>query len=169
MDAHTNTIRQTYQALSAVLGGANVLWVRLLVEEHATTQERRIARNVSAILKEEAYLDRVQDPSAGSYFLENLVADLVQETQRALTQLEQEGGWWNACKTGTLQDRVKMRRAKIQGKVLDKTQVKVGANVYAAPTALSYHKPFQPFEEKVHELKPTRAAYLVESLTLDSQ
>jgi methylmalonyl-CoA mutase len=169
LDAHTNTIRQTYQALSAVLGGANVLWVKPLDEENATSQERRIARNVAAILKEEAYLNKVQDPSAGSYFLENLVADLVKETQTALTLLEQEGGWWNACKTGTLQNRVKANRAKIQGALLDKTQVKVGANAYAAPAALSYNKPLPPFEEAAHELKPTRAAYLVESLTLDAQ
>jgi methylmalonyl-CoA mutase len=162
-------IRQTYQALSAVLAGANVLWVRPLEEEYSTAQERRIARNVSAILKEEAYLDKVQDPVAGSYFLENLVADLLHETQKALTQLEQEGGWWNACKTGMLQDRVKTYRAKIQGEVLDKTQVKVGANAYAAPASLSYNKPLPPFEEAAHELKPTRATYLVESLTLDSQ
>ncbi len=168
LDTHTNMIRQTFQALSAVLGGANVLWVRPLEEEYSTAQERRIARNVSAILKEEAYLDKVQDPSAGAYFLENLVADLVQETKNALTQLEQEGGWWNACKTGMLQDRVKTYRAKIQGEVLDKTQVKVGANAYAAPASLSYNKPLPPFEEAAHELKPTRAAYLVESLTLDA-
>jgi methylmalonyl-CoA mutase len=168
LDAHTNTIRQTYQALSAVLGGANVLWVKPLEEEHASTQERRIARNVSAILKEEAYLDKVQDPAAGSYFLENLVSDLVQETQTALTQLEQEGGWWKACQSGKLQDQVKAYRAKIQGELLDKTQVKVGANAYAAPASLSYNKPVPPFEEAANELKPTRATYLVESVTLDS-
>lgn len=168
LDAHTNTIRQTYQALSAVLGGANVLWVRPLEEEHASNQERRIARNVSAILKEEAYLDKVQDPSAGSYFLENLVTELIQETQTALTELEQEGGWWKACQSGKVQDRVKAHRAKIQGALLDKTQVKVGANAYAAPASLSYNKPLPPFEEAAHELKPTRATYLVESVTLDS-
>jgi AcrR family transcriptional regulator len=91
----------------------------------------------------------------------DLVADLVKETQTALTLLEQEGGWWNACKTVTLQNRVKANRAKIQGALLDKTQVKVGANAYAAPAALSYNKPLPPFEEAAHELKPTRAAYLV--------
>jgi methylmalonyl-CoA mutase len=169
LDAHTNTIRQTYQALSAVLGGANVLWVKPLDEENATTQERRIARNVSAILKEEAYLDKVQDPAAGSYFLENLVADLVKETQASLTLLEQEGGWWKACQSRKMQARVKTHRAKIQGEVLDKARVKVGANSYTAPTSLTYNTPFAPFEEAAHELKPTRATYLVESVTLDSQ
>jgi methylmalonyl-CoA mutase len=169
LDAHTNTIRQTYQALSAVLGGANMLWVKPLEEENASTQERRIARNVSAILKEEAYLDKVQDPAAGSYFLENLVADLVKETQASLTLLEQEGGWWKSCQSRMLQARVKTHRAKIQGEVLDKARVKVGANAYTAPTSLTYNTPFAPFEEAAHELKPTRATYLVESVTLDSQ
>lgn len=169
LDVHTNPVRQTYQALSAVLGGANVLWVRPLDEENATTQERRMARNVSAILKDEAYLDKVQDPAAGSYFLENLVADLVKKTQASLTLLEKEGGWWKACQTGVLQDRIKTRRAKIQSELLDKTRMKVGANVYVAPISLTHNSPFTPFVEAAHELKPTRATYLVESLTLDSQ
>jgi hypothetical protein len=34
---------------------------------------------------------------------------------------------------------------------------------------LTYNSPFTPFEEGTHELKPTRASYLVESLTLDAQ
>jgi methylmalonyl-CoA mutase len=169
LDVHTNPIRQTYQALSAVLGGANVLWVKPLEEENASIQERRIARNVSAILKEEAYLDKVQDPAAGSYFLENLVTDLVKETQASLTLLEQEGGWWKSCQTGVLQDRIKTHRAKIQRELLDKTRLKVGANAYAAPSSLTYNSPFTPFVEAAHELKPTRATYLVESLTLDAQ
>ncbi len=169
LDAHTNPIRQTYQALSAVLGGANMLWVKPLNEENATSKERRIARNVSTILKEEAYLDKVQDPAAGSYFLENLVSDLVKETQASLTLLEQEGGWWKACQTGAIQDSVKTHRAKIQGEVLDKARVKVGANAFTAPSSLTYNNPFTPFVEATHELKPTRATYLVESLTLDAQ
>jgi methylmalonyl-CoA mutase len=169
LDVHTNPIRQTYQALSAVLGGANVLWVKPLEEENASTQERRIARNVSAILKEEAYLDKVQDPAAGSYFLENLVSDLVNETQASLTLLEQEGGWWKSCQSGKLQARVKTHRAKIQGEVLDKARIKVGANAYTAPASLTYNSPFTPFEEATHELKPTRATYLIESVTLDPQ
>ena len=169
LDAHTNMIRQTYEALSAVLGGANVLWVKPLDEEKASARERRVARNVSAILKEEAYLDKVQDPAAGSYFLENLVSDLVRESQTALTQLEHEGGWWKSCQSGKLQSCVKTRRSKIQGELLDKVQVKVGSNAYAAPASLTYNTPFSPFEEAAYELKPTRATYLVESVTLDPQ
>ena len=36
----------------------------------------RIARNVSSILRDESYLSKVADPTAGSYYLDNLTADL---------------------------------------------------------------------------------------------
>jgi methylmalonyl-CoA mutase len=64
---------------------------------------------------------------------------------------------------------VKTHRSKIQGEVLDKARVKVGANSYAAPASLTYNSPFNPFVEGTQDLKPTRATYLVESLTLDPQ
>ena len=56
----------------------------------------------------------------------------------------------------------------IQGEFLDKNQVKVGANTYPAPPSLTFNKPFLPFEEAAQELKPTRATYLVESLTFEA-
>ncbi|OYX09404.1 MAG: hypothetical protein B7Z16_18665, partial [Algoriphagus sp. 32-45-6] len=62
LDVNANLIRQTYEAMAGVLGGANLLWVKPLQEESATDLDRRIARNVSTILREESYLDKVQDP-----------------------------------------------------------------------------------------------------------
>jgi methylmalonyl-CoA mutase len=168
LDAHTNLIRQTYEAMSAILGGANILWVRPFDEENASPLERRVARNVSNVLKDEAYLDKVQDPAAGSYYLESLVAALRTELKQGLQRLESEGGWWKACQSGVLQARVKDYRAKVQGSLLDGTSTKVGANSYQAPPSLTYNKVLAPFEESSYQLKPTRAAYLVERLTIDS-
>src|SRR5690606_6092247 len=51
LDSNSNLIRQTYEAMAAVLGGANLLWTRPLMEESAKQQEKRIARNVSAVLR----------------------------------------------------------------------------------------------------------------------
>jgi methylmalonyl-CoA mutase len=167
LDAHTNLIRQTYEAMSAILGGANFLWVRPFDEENASSMERRVARNVSNVLRDEAYLDKVQDPAAGSYFLESLVASLGAKLKQGLQRLESEGGWWKACQMGVLQERVKTHRSQIQSRLLDGTSTKVGANSYQAPPSLTYNKAFVPFEEASYQLKPTRAAYLVERLTFD--
>jgi methylmalonyl-CoA mutase len=73
-DPNLNLLANTTQAMSAVIGGCNVLTVlphtQLLgpPDEQAT----RIAANVSTILNEESYLGKTLDPSAGSYYIEEL-------------------------------------------------------------------------------------------------
>jgi methylmalonyl-CoA mutase len=47
----------------------------------------RVALNVSSILREEAYLGKVSDPTAGSYFLENLVDRLAEESWKKFQAL----------------------------------------------------------------------------------
>ena len=61
--------------MAAALGGADRLVLRaanLGAGEASTSFSRRIARNVQHLLKMESYLDRVQDPAAGSYYIETL-------------------------------------------------------------------------------------------------
>jgi methylmalonyl-CoA mutase len=68
-DPHTNKIRTTTQAMSAVIGGAAML---TLQPTEDSDFGRRIARNVQHLLTMESYLDKVVDPSAGSYYIETL-------------------------------------------------------------------------------------------------
>ncbi len=68
-DAHTNKIRSTTQAMSAVIGGATQL---TLQPTEDSDFGRRIARNVQHLMTMESYLDKVVDPSAGSYYIETL-------------------------------------------------------------------------------------------------
>ena len=70
-----NKIKATTQAMSAVIGGADRLYIYpsdAFQNENGTTFSRRIALNVHHLLEQESYLDRVIDPSAGSYFIEEL-------------------------------------------------------------------------------------------------
>ncbi|MBR9920774.1 MAG: hypothetical protein GYB31_08040 [Bacteroidetes bacterium] len=79
-DQHTNMIRATTMAMSAVLGGANRLEVlpANATKEAPTAFTRRVARNLQHILSMEAHLDQVLDPAAGSYFLEQLTNKLAE-------------------------------------------------------------------------------------------
>lgn len=95
-DPHTNMIRAATQAMSAVIGGANRLYV--LPADAATRQEssafsRRIARNVQHLLQLESYLDRVVDPAAGSYYIETLTDKLAQKAWASFLQMEKAGGF----------------------------------------------------------------------------
>jgi methylmalonyl-CoA mutase len=60
-------LKSTSAAMSAIIGGCNALWVE---PEDESALARRIALNVSSILKEEAYFGHIIDPSFGSYYVE---------------------------------------------------------------------------------------------------
>lgn len=74
---HGNMIKATTAALAAILGGCDSLTVD--AEVTAGPMANRIARNVSSILREESYLNKVADPIAGSHYLDHLVAEISQK------------------------------------------------------------------------------------------
>jgi methylmalonyl-CoA mutase len=81
-DPHTNKIRTTTQAMSAVIGGAAML---TLQPTEDTDFGRRIARNVQHVLGMESYLDKVIDPSAGSYYIETLTNKIAEAVWERFT------------------------------------------------------------------------------------
>ena len=76
-DPYMNILRTQTEAMSAILGGTDSLTVEPFDIVFRTTDEfsERIASNQQLILKEEAYFDKVADPAAGSYYIENLTND----------------------------------------------------------------------------------------------
>jgi methylmalonyl-CoA mutase len=93
---NTNMIRASTQAMSAVIGGINMLYV--LPSDYKTASSsssfhRRIARNVQHLLKMESYLDKVIDPGAGSYYIEQLTNTLAEQAWAKFVQLDQEGAF----------------------------------------------------------------------------
>ncbi|WP_080241183.1 methylmalonyl-CoA mutase family protein [Spirosoma rigui] len=103
----TNLLRATTEAMAAVIGGCDALTVHpydaVLDQKNASpdpTFSDRVARNVSVLLKEESYFDKVADPSAGSYYIENLTSQLVDGAWSLFLNVEQRGGFANALASG---------------------------------------------------------------------
>jgi methylmalonyl-CoA mutase len=82
-DPHTNKIRTTTQAMSAVIGGAVMLTLQPTEDNDLG---RRMARNVQHLLGMESYLDKVVDPSAGSYYIETLTTKLAEAVWERFTK-----------------------------------------------------------------------------------
>ncbi|MDF2159239.1 methylmalonyl-CoA mutase family protein [Algoriphagus sp. CAU 1675] len=162
MDKNSNLIRQTYEAMAAILGGCNTLWVRPLEETTASVMEKRIARNVSSILKEESYLDKVMDPSAGSYFLDSLETELIHLIRNKIVELEKRGGWISDFSSRRIHQEIRETRKAVQLAVLEGKELKVGTNKFPASGSLINNLPFVHIEEKEQDLQPSRASYLVE-------
>jgi methylmalonyl-CoA mutase len=83
----------------------------------------RIARNVSVLLKEESYFNKVADPSAGSYYIENLTNQLAEAAWVLFLNVEQRGGFAKAFASGFIADEIEQAyQAKVKavqnGKVL---------------------------------------------------
>jgi methylmalonyl-CoA mutase len=76
---HINIVRATTMAMSGVIGGCDVLCI-VPFDKIDNEFSSRIARNTSLILAEEAYLKEVNDPAAGSYFIENLTYELIKKS-----------------------------------------------------------------------------------------
>ncbi|MEP2023125.1 MAG: methylmalonyl-CoA mutase family protein [Reichenbachiella sp.] len=104
LDSNTNFLRCTSEAMSAVLGGVNYLSIN---PRHSLSSTDRIARNISNLLKEESYFAKISDPSAGSYYLENLTSELMKEAWGMFKQLESDGGFENAVNGNFFKDIIK--------------------------------------------------------------
>lgn len=81
-DIHQNMISASTQSMAAVLGGVENLLVLPADTSENTKGDaftRRIARNLQHILRQEAFLDKVADPAAGSRFIEQLTTLIAAE------------------------------------------------------------------------------------------
>ena len=78
-DENYNKIKATSQAMSAVIGGTNRLYIYPSdAFKKETKNAQRIALNIQHLMQLESYMDKVQDPAAGSYYLEKLTDDLAE-------------------------------------------------------------------------------------------
>ena len=93
-------IGQTPQAMAAILGGADILTIKPAdqMEGIADEDTRRVARNVSHILREECHLHQVADPVAGSFYLEDLTVRMMKKVWSMFQQYERLGGYLEISK-----------------------------------------------------------------------
>lgn len=83
---HGNMIAATSRCLSAVLGGCNA--VTVIAEDQVDGNTARIARNVSLVLREESHISKTGDATAGSYYIDSLVCELVERSWAEFQRLQ---------------------------------------------------------------------------------
>ncbi|MEM9887471.1 MAG: methylmalonyl-CoA mutase family protein [Bacteroidota bacterium] len=74
-DQHQNMAKAATQALSAVIGGVDRLFIAP-ADGRENPFTKRIARNIQHLLQLESHLDHVLDPAAGSYYIEQLTQEI---------------------------------------------------------------------------------------------
>ncbi|MCX2968012.1 MULTISPECIES: methylmalonyl-CoA mutase subunit beta [Streptomyces] len=107
-DPWVNMLRTTVATLAAGAGGADA--VTVLPFDHAAglpdAFARRIARNTSTIVIEEAHVARVIDPAGGSWYVERLTEELAHAAWAWFQEIERAGGQEAALRDGTVRERL---------------------------------------------------------------
>jgi methylmalonyl-CoA mutase len=131
-DPYNNVIRTTVEAMAATLGGTQSLHTNALDEAIAlpTDFSARIARNTQIVLAEESGITRVVDPLGGSYYVEALTAELVDQAWALIEEVDGLGGMTKAVATGMPKRRIEEAAAARQARVDMGEDVIVGVNKY---------------------------------------
>ena len=131
-DPYNNVIRTAYEAMSAVLGGTQSLHTNALDEAIAlpTDFSARIARNTQLVLQEETGVTKVVDPLAGSYYIESLTDELIQNAWTLMEEVREMGGMTKAVASGMPKLRIEESAARRQAMIDRGEEVIVGVNRY---------------------------------------
>ncbi len=135
-DPYNNVIRTTIEAMAATLGGTQSLHTNALDEAIALPTEfsARIARNTQIILTEETGITKVVDPLGGSYYIEALTAELVDQAWTIIGEVDAIGGMTNAVASGMPKRLIEEAAAARQARVDKGEDVIVGVNKYKLAT-----------------------------------
>jgi methylmalonyl-CoA mutase len=134
-DPHTNILRYTSEILSAALGGADAISTLPFDEplDQRSAMAERISRNAQVLLKEESYLDRICDPSGGSYYIENLTHIIAEEAWNLFQEIEQEGGFINAVESGWIPGHISKLQSQRDADIFNRKTILLGTNHYPNP------------------------------------
>ena len=86
----------------------------------------------SLILQEETGVTNVVDPLAGSYYVEKLTADLIDEAWALIEEVEEMGGMTKAVASGLPKLKIEESAARRQAMIDRGEEVIVGVNKYTS-------------------------------------
>ncbi len=131
-DPYNNIIRTTLECLAATLGGTQSLHTNSFDEAVGlpTDFSARIARNTQLIVQKESQICHVIDPMGGSYYIEALTNDIINEAQKIIDEIEELGGMAKAIETGMPKMRIEESAARKQARIDQGLDIIVGVNKY---------------------------------------
>jgi methylmalonyl-CoA mutase len=137
-DPYTNLLRQTTEALSAVLGGVDQLIIQpydTLSENESSEFTERMSINISHILKEESELNTLIDPMEGSLAIENYTNKLCDNSWKLFQEIEKRGGVMTDTTNEFLKSEIERIKTKRMELVSSNLQTLVGINKFPNPEA----------------------------------
>ncbi len=172
-DPYVNMLRTQTEAMSATLGGTDSLTVKPFdsIFREPSEFSERIARNQQILLMEESHFDKVNDPSAGSYYIEKLTGSIIEHAWNLFVDIENKGGFLVSLQNGNIQSWVKESAEKRKANIRRRKEKLLGTNIFPKQGE-RLEKPYvkntgsKEDSREVEPLQPIRAAQEFESLRM---
>ena len=163
-DPYVNLLRTQTEAMSAILGGTDSLTVEPydIVFRNPDEFSERIARNQQLILKEEAYFDKVADPGAGSYYIENLTNQIAENSWKLFLEIEDKGGFLSCLESGWIQRKLSESASGRISDIRSGKEILLGTNRFPdlnekAPSGIDLARAFKsPVLQSGLEIEPIK-------------
>jgi methylmalonyl-CoA mutase N-terminal domain/subunit len=148
-----NIVRAAVEALAAVLGGVQSLALSCYDEALSipTEKAQRIAVRTQQIIAEEIGVTNTVDPMAGSYFVEWLTDELVQQATELLEDVDARGGAVECIESGYMQRLIQDEAYRAEQRVDSGEKVIVGVNRYTETEEPEPPLLFRPDERVMRE------------------
>lgn len=132
-DPHTNLLRQTTEAMSAINAGIDnliILPYDIFSDNGESELAGRMALNISSILCEESYLNNVIDPLGGSYSIEKITEILGKKAWKEFQQMDSNGGIFSESILTNFTKSIHSKRALRINNVNEGETIIIGVNIY---------------------------------------
>lgn len=129
---YNNVMRTAWQAMAAVLGGAQSLHTNSLDEAYALPSEHAVtlALRTQQILAYETGVANTPDPLGGSYFVESLTLQMEAAANDYIDRIDKLGGMISAIEAGFPQSEIAAASYRYQREVEEGERKIVGANCF---------------------------------------
>ncbi len=144
-----NIIRSAYYALISALSGTQTMALCSYDEAFTIPTEKAAEislRTMQILIHEMGICDTV-DPLGGSYYLENLSAQIEKSIKKKMEEVDEQGGIINAISTGRIQEAISKQAYEREKNIQEGKIDKVGVNCFKKEDETKTVK-FHPYDEK---------------------
>jgi len=131
-DIDNNIIRTTLQASAAVIGGTQSLHTNSKDEALSlpTDKSAETALRTQQIIGYESGISDVADPMAGSYYVEELTNQIINQTNQLINEIEELGGAVKAIENNVQQNMIAKSAYQYQMEIDKKDRIVIGVNKF---------------------------------------
>ena len=128
-----NVVRTTVQALSAILGGTQSLHTNSKDEALALPSDKaaQVALRTQQIIATETGISEYPDPFGGSYVIEGMTQDFVDEASFLIEKIDSIGGAISAIENGFIDNEITNSAYQYQKEIENNERFIVGVNLHS--------------------------------------